>query len=166
MPTTSQILRKDKTLFALTGARQNILSNVLELSEPQCDEIFLGVWSVKDLLAHLTGWDYANLNAVKSVLDSKVPTFYEYRDSDWRTYNTILVKKYRRDSMSELMAAAKASQERLIKFLQTIPPEHFNKDFGVHFRGYKVTIQRLLEAETEDEQVHAKQIADFFKVSQ
>lgn len=25
------------------------------------DEIFLGDWSVKDLLAHLVGWDYTNL---------------------------------------------------------------------------------------------------------
>ena len=51
----------------------------------------------------------------------------------------------------------------MIEFLQTIPPEKFNKDFGVRFRGYKVTIQRLLEAEREDEQTHLGQIRDFFK---
>ena len=40
--------------------------------------------------------------------------------------------------------------------------EH-NKDFGVRFRGYNVTIQRLLEAEQKDEQTHLGQIIAFFK---
>jgi hypothetical protein len=59
----------------------------------------------------------------------------------------------------------KDSQEKLIEFLQTIPAENFNKDFGVRFRGYKVTMQRLLEAEWKDEQTHLQQIVDFFKES-
>jgi hypothetical protein len=37
---------------------------------------------------------------------------------------------------------------------------------GVRFRGYKVMIQRLLEAETEDEQTHLQQIAYFHKEAQ
>jgi hypothetical protein len=99
------------------------------------------------------------------VLAGQVPSFYEYRDHDWQTYNAILVKKNKKGSIHELLATAKDSQERLIKFLRTIPPEHFNKDFGARFRGYKVTIQRLLEAETEDEQTHYEQIIGFFKRS-
>jgi hypothetical protein len=40
-----------------------------------------------------------------------------------------------------------------------------NKDFGVRFHGYKVTIQRLLEAEAKGEQIHRQQITAFFKES-
>jgi hypothetical protein len=39
------------------------------------------------------------------------------------------------------------------------------KDFGRWFHGYKVTVQRLLEAETKGEQIHYKQITDYFKES-
>jgi hypothetical protein len=53
----------------------------------------------------------------------------------------------------------------LLDFLAIIPPEKFNKDFGVRFRGYKVTVQRLLEAELEDEKTHLQQITDCFKDS-
>lgn len=63
----------------------------------------------------------------------------------------------------ELLASAKASQEKLVGVLQTVPPEHFNRDFSVRFRGYKVTIQRLLEAEEKDEQTHLQQILGYFK---
>jgi hypothetical protein len=75
----------------------------------------------------------------------------------------MLVKKYKKSSSKELLTSMKASQDKLIGLLQTVPPEDFNRDFGVRFRGYKVTIQRLLEAETKDEQTHLGQMIDFFK---
>ena len=159
----SQILRKEQIISNLFETRQDILSEVSRLSDAEQDQIFLGIWSIKDLLAHFIGWDKTNLAAVKSVLDGQVPAFYEHRDPDWGTYNAILVKTYRKNSIQELITAAKASQQRLIKFLHTIPPENFNKDFGVRFRGYKVTIQRLLEAETKDEQIHLQQIIGYFE---
>jgi hypothetical protein len=145
--------------------RQKILAESSKLSEAQQDQVFLGIWSVKDLLAHFIGWDATNLHAVKSVVKGQVPFFYKHRDHDWQMYNAMLVKKYKTESFKELLAAVKDSQEKLIELLQTIPPENFNKDFGVRFHGYKVTIQRLLEAETKDEQTHQQQIIDFFKES-
>ena len=165
MPTKSQIFRKDQILSSLIGTRQSILAEVSELSEIEQDQVFLGIWSVKDLLAHLVGWDETNLQAVKSVMGGQLPAFYEHRDRDWQTYNAMLVKKHKKDSFRELLAALKASQEKLIEFLQMVPAEHFARDFGVRFRGYKVTIQRLLNAEWRDEQIHLQQIIDFFKES-
>jgi hypothetical protein len=165
MATKSQILRKEQILSKLLETRQNVLTEVSKLSEAEQDQVFLGIWSIKDLLAHLIGWDKTNLNAIRSVIRNQVPSFYEYHDHDWRTYNAMLVKKNKKDSCKELIATAKSSQQKLIEFLQKIPPEDFNKDFGVRFRGYKVTIQRLLEAEADDERTHSGQITDFFKRS-
>lgn len=163
MPTKSQILRKAQIISNLIDVRQNILSAASALSDAQPDQIFLGIWSIKDLVAHLIGWDETNLAAIKSVRKGRIPAFYEHRDHDWQTYNALLVKKYKKGPFKEQLATATASQKRFIEFLQTIPPEDLNKDFGVRFRGYKVTIQRLLEAEYKDEQTHLKQIRDFFK---
>lgn len=164
MATRSQILRKEQILSDLMETRRKLLAASSSLSSAQGDQVFLGVWSVRDLLAHLIGWDNSNLEAAKRVLNGQVPAFYEHHDRDRQTYNAMLVKKYKKKSSRELLVKAKTSQEKIIRFMQTIPPEHFNKDFGVRFRGYKVTIQRLLEAETKDEQTHLQQILDFFKV--
>ncbi|HEX6035728.1 MAG TPA: DinB family protein [Anaerolineales bacterium] len=163
MATRAQILRKEQTLSSLKETRQNILAEASKLSKRQWDQVFLGSWSIKDLVAHLIGWDDTNLEAIQNVLAGKLPAFYEYRDPDWRTYNAMLVKKHKVNSSKEILTKAKDSQEKLIQFLQTVPPEQFNKDFGVRFRGYKVTIQRLLEAERGDEQTHLQQIMDFVK---
>ena len=155
--------RKEEIISALVKARQDILAEVSLLSKADRNRIFLGTWSVKDLLAHLAGWDFTNIDAIKSVLAGKLPSFYEYRDRDWQTYNAMLVGKYKRNSFRELLATVKRSQKELIEFLQPIPPEYFGKDFDVRFRGYKVTIQRLLEADIKDGQVHFQQIVDFFR---
>jgi len=153
---------KEWGISEMQRVRSELMAEVAALSRRERDTVFLGIWSVRDLLAHLAGWDYANLDAAKSILAGKSPAFYEQKDRDWQTYNAMLVKKYRRNTFRELLATLKSSQKKLINYLQTIPPEHFNKDFGVRFRGYKVTIQRLLEADVKDVQIHHQQIVDFF----
>lgn len=165
MPTQSQILRKEQVLSGLLKTRQAILAEAANLSDEQQIQVFLGIWSIKDLLAHLIGWDSTNLKAVRSVLNGKVPDFYKHHGREWQEYNALLVKKYKKDSFKELLADARESQERLLDFLTTIPPEKFSKDFGVRFRSYKVTVQRLLEAELVDEKTHLHQIIRFFKGS-
>jgi len=165
MASKAQVLKRDQVLSALVETRKDIITRASALSKEEQEHIFLGIWSVKDLIAHLAGWDFTNLEAVKSVLAGKVPAFYEQHDRDWQTYNATLVKKYTKDSFRELLATVRDSQKKLVEYLQSVPPEHFSRDFGVRFRGYKVTVQRLLEAEIKDEQVHCRQVIDFFKES-
>lgn len=159
------LIRREEIIAALIKARQDILIESSVLSKADRNRVFLGIWSIKDLLAHLAGWDFTNADAVRSVLAGRVPAFYEHHDRDWQTYNAMLVGKYRKGPFRELIATVKNSQKKLVEFLQTIPPEYFNRDFGVRFRGYKVTIQRLLEAEVRDERVHCQQIRGFFRES-
>ena len=143
-------------------ARSEILTEVAALSPKERDTVFLGIWSVKDILAHLVGWDFANMDAVHNVLEGKLPAFYEHYDHDWRTYNALLVERYKKGSFKELLASVKASQIKLVELAQSVPTEQFNKDFGVRFRRSKVTIQRLLEADIKDVRIHRQQIVDFF----
>lgn len=154
--------KKEWLISEMQRVRSELLTEVAALSRRERDTVFLGIWSVRDLLAHLAGWDFANLDAAKSILAGKLPSFYEYRDRDWQTYNALLVKKYRRDNFRELLATLKQSQKKLVAYVQTIPPEDFNRDFGVRYRGYRVTIQRLLQADIKDVQIHHQQVVDFF----
>jgi len=155
--------KKEQLLAELRETRSGILKETAVLSAEKQEMIFLGIWSVKDLLAHLAGWDYTNLDAVKAVLAGELPSFYEHHSRDWQTYNAMLVAKYKRDSFREIFALVENSQHELIEFLRSVAPENLDKDFGVRFRGYKVTIRRLLEAEIKDEQAHCQQVRDFFK---
>ena len=153
--------KKDKIISELVETRRKILDAASSLSPAEQDEIFLGVWSVKDLLAHLVGWDFTNLEAAKEILAGKTPKFYSYHDRDWKTYNARLVTEYKRDDFADLLSAVEDSHQTLIDFLKTIPPQEFDKDRGVRFKGYKVTIAGLLQVEIDDEKTHHTQIEEF-----
>jgi hypothetical protein len=153
--------KKDELIADLIETRRKIMDITSSFSATEQDEVFLGIWSIKDLLAHLIGWLEANRKAVKAIRAGKLPDFYAYKDRDWQTYNARLVRKYKRDSLAELMSTLQVSHQKLMDSVRIIPAEELEQDYGVRFNGYKVTIARLLAAELKDEKVHYTQIEMF-----
>ncbi len=125
------------------------------------NEVFLGEWSMRDLVAHLIGWDHANRDAAQDIREGQLPAFYELRDADWRTINRQFVREYNKGSWAELLEAAKQSQARLWEYVGTIPDDELLQDFGVRYNGVRVTIARLLAAEASDEKKHYEQIQEW-----
>lgn len=150
--------KKGQLIAGLIETRSKILNAALTLAPAEQDRVFLGVWSARDMLAHLAGWDVTNLAAAKALLAGRLPAFYAYRDPDWKTYNARLVLKYRRDRFADLVALTRETHQALMEFLAALPADDFDRDRGVRFRGYKVTIARLLEAELKDEKIHQAQL--------
>lgn len=157
--------KKEQIIAELTEARREILDAAAQLQAEQQDQVFLGVWSVNDLLAHLMGWDLANLAAAREVLAGQLPAFYAYHDRDWQTYNARLVTQHTQAGWAKMVASVEESHRKLIDYVRTIPAEELERDRGVRFKGYKVTIARLLQAEAGDEKQHAAQIRDFWRLS-
>ena len=146
---------KDKRLElieALLSARRKVLQAAQTLSPQQRDEVFLGLWSARDLLAHLAGWDVTNRQAVQEILAGQRPSFWQYQDRDWQSYNARLVAQYRRDDWAELLALVDEQHRALIDFLQTVPAEEY-----LHYPA----IGRLLRTEASDEEQHARQLDEF-----
>jgi hypothetical protein len=144
--------KKDEIISGLVAARTLLLDSAISLAPRAQDEVFLGEWSVKDLLAHLVGWDHTNLSAVEEILAGQKPGFWAHYDRDWKSYNAQLVAEYKRDGFSELATAAEQSHRELIDYLQTVPADQYLK---------RRQIGSLLRAETEDEEEHHRQIQEF-----
>lgn len=158
MSKKSETIKKE-IISTLLSTHAAILHAASQLSSTAQDTFFLGVWSAKDLIAHLAGWDLTNLAAAKDIQAGKPPKFYGHFDQDWKTYNAGLVAKYKRDDFEDLLALARDSHGQLIAYLESVPVEALEEDFGVRSgRGTRVTIARLLQAEWEDEQEHLRQI--------
>jgi hypothetical protein len=154
---------KDEVITGLIEARECILAAASAVPPEKQDEVFLGVWSMKELLAHLVGWDYANLQAAQEILGDCLPSFYAHHDRGWKSYNEGLVVQYRRGDYDELLASVEGSHRELIAYLKTVPAEEFERDRGLRAGRYKVTIARLLRAETDDEKKHCAQIREFLR---
>ena len=153
--------KKDEVISGLVKSRACILAAASLLPAKKRDQAFLGVWSVKDLLAHLVGWDFTNVEATKEILAGKLPSFYAHHDRDWRTYNAGLVERYKKDDWTSMVSAVEESHRKLIEFLKGVAAEEFGRDRGLRTGRYKVTIARLMKAETTDERKHCEQIREF-----
>jgi hypothetical protein len=140
---------KDAIIAGLVEARNQILDAARLLSPAQRDEILTGIWSVKDLLAHLAGWDYTNLQAVGEILAGQKPSFWQYHDPNWKSYNARLVAQYKREDWEELLALVQESHRKLIDFLQTVPADEYLK---------RKQIGSLLRTEAQDERKHHDQV--------
>lgn len=153
--------KKEQVITRLVEVRERIVLLVASLPPGKQDEIFLGEWSVKDLLAHLIGWDLANLAMVQEILAGKLPGFYAHYDPDWRSYNAQLVARHKVDDLTELLSSVWAWHGRLIQCLQTVPAEELGRDRGLRYKGYPVTIAGELEVEIRDEEKHYRQLRSF-----
>lgn len=152
---------KAELLAEVLNARSKALNALHALPPDRRREPFLGVWSSYELVAHLIGWDFTNLQAVEDVLAGQLPRFYAHHDRDWRTYNAHLVATYAVEGWDDLLAAVADSHRQLMARLSELPAGEFEKERGIRFRGWKVTIARLLQAEAEDESTHAAQVTAF-----
>jgi hypothetical protein len=155
--------RKADTISGLRDARERILALAAILKHDQRDEIYLGTWSAREVLAHLAGWLETNVQATNEILAGEVPSFYEYADKDWASYNALLVSKYALDDFEELLLVFRETHNRFLGIVEGIPATDLWMDRGIHTRGSKVTIGRLLEAELQDEEEHYLQLRQFIE---
>ena len=153
--------RKQALIDDLIEARRHVLDAAQSLPADAAAEIFLGTWSVKELLAHLVGWDFTNLHAIQEIINGQYPTFFRYYDQDWHSYNQQLVEKYHKEALFELLTEAKDSHRQLIEFLRSCSAEDLVKGRVRRENGRSVTIRNLLTAEARDEGTHAEQVLAF-----
>ncbi len=161
MTPTSRDAKKDALLAALVDTRRQILAAASALPAKKRDEVFLGTWSVKDLLAHLEGWDFANIEAIGAIQGGRLPGFYAHQDRDWTSFNAMLVAQYGKTRFADLARDVRASHRQLIAALQAVPAYEFDRDRGLRAKGWIVTVARLMRAEHKDEQEHLKQVQEW-----
>jgi hypothetical protein len=151
--------RKESVIAGLVKTRREILEGAVTIPVERRDAAFVGVWSIQDLLAHLAGWDYTNLEGVQALLKGEVPGFFASHDRDWKTFNAALVASHRRDDLTEMIAIVQKSQSELVAFLDTLSDEDFLR--VVRVNTFRMSIGALLNFEIRDEKVHLEQIRQF-----
>ena len=154
--------RRRQLIDGLAAARSHVLEAARAVPPERVAEIFLGTWSLKDLLAHLEGWDYTNLEAIQEILAGRPPSFFQHYDKDWGSYNRGLVETYQRDSFAQLLAEVGDSHRRLVDYLESLPAREVALGKVRRATGRSVSVATLLRAEARDEEKHAGQVRAYF----
>jgi len=155
--------QKATLISNFTDTRSSILRAAGSIPDDRIDEVFVGSWGILELLAHLRGWDLTNIQAAKDILSGKVPDFYAESDKDWASYNAKLVSQHREADLESMIASVDSSRSDLVALLNQLDAKDIFGDHGVRRGSYKVTIARLIEAETKDEIEHLDQIRRFME---
>jgi len=155
--------KKVNLITEFNETRSKVLASARLFSGESVQKVFVGSWGILDILAHLKGWDLTNLDAAKDILLGKVPDFYAYYDKDWALYNAKLVAQHRHPDLDMMIEAVDESRAEMVEYLKQLSPEDLFGDHGVRRKHYKVTISRLIEADTKDVLEHLDQIRQFLK---
>jgi hypothetical protein len=156
--------KKQALIADLLDARSQLLTAASTVPPDRADVPFLGAWSLHDIVAHLIGWDHTNLQAIAEVRSGCLPQFYSAYDSDWHTYNAVLVQRHKQPTLAETLACVVASHSDLVAALEALPAADLTCDYGVRSAGRRrVTVAMLVQAETSDERKHAEQIRTFVR---
>lgn len=160
-PPWEAVSERQSLIGQFVDIRSQLVRAAAEIPAEKRDVAFVGTWDIKDLLAHLIGWDYTNIHTVRDIVAGRLPSFYERHDPGWSTYNTTLVQKHRTNDWNALLAALDRSQDAVVAILQCLPESEFERQRHLPGRERPLGISGLLRAAIRDEEEHRLQIEAF-----
>ena len=114
-------------------------------------------WTIKEVLAHISGWDAVGTSTVRAHLAGEQPPPLEIRGID--AYNAYLVAGCETMSYQEVVEDWKRARRQLVHALSETPPEKLRE--RVHFPwGEMGNIHRLVSILSEHEREHAQEIME------
>jgi hypothetical protein len=149
----------DELIVRLDKARGQ-LSALLPSIEPyQDNEIYPG-WTIKEMLAHITGWDDLVIAFLDAFMKEEQPQTPSYRMID--EYNQETVSTRAPLDFEQTFREWISTRENLKNRLKDMPAERFSKSFLLPW-GDPGTIQDLLEVFIHHEHQHADHIGEWLK---
>jgi len=146
---------------AFEGTREALLREADAIPPELRTTPFVGHWNLMDLLAHLVGWDYTNIEAIEQLGAGLTPTFYSHYDPGWAAYNQQLIDRYGGDDWQALRDALVLSQGAVVAKLRLLPATEMAREHRDPGRRRPMTVAGILRAAIRDEREHLVQVRAF-----
>ncbi len=146
------ISEKEEVLQRLDDARYD-----LEVLLPRVDpskEIYPD-WTIRQLLAHLTGWDDSTIDSLRAHLAGEPPATPADRGID--EYNARTVSSRQDLDLEHVLKECLKTRQVLRKIVQEMPEDKFAEQLVVAW-GEKGTVAQLIDTFIEHEKEHAEDI--------
>jgi hypothetical protein len=131
---------------------------------PQADpdrEIYPG-WTIKHMLAHMTGWDDATIDALRAHVSGRPPSVEAVRSID--EYNALTVSSRQDLEYQQVLREWRLTRQVLRTILEKMPEDKLLEPLVVPW-GEKTTVAFLVEMFREHEQEHLRDIRSWMKNS-
>ena len=122
-------------------------------------EIYIG-WGLKDLLAHMSGWDDVVIEALHAHKNNEAVSTRVTTGID--AYNAKTVTTRKSLTLGQVKKEWKTTRENLVQALDDLPDEKFNQPLTFPW-GEKGTVAYLIEIFVEHEEFHGKHLEEWLK---
>ncbi len=138
-----------------TSARLELL--LVQLSVERMNQPgAVGVWSVKDALAHIAFWERHLVNVLRAAVRGETPDL-DAEDAT-ETRNASVVKQYYLRPLSAVIADWHAAREDLLDQLEGLSDEDLNDPDRFVWSGGRTLLDRIAANSYAHEQEHIEQI--------
>ena len=150
---------QEKTIQRLNRSRQQMLKAMAGLNEGQASSLTVtGVWTIKDLLGHITAWDTTILHPLE--LFHTGNEFITEPIEDYLAWNDDQAEQRAVQSFSQTRVEFIEIRSALIAAYQSLPADMLLKVFTAPW-GDKYTISKMISGLAWHEAEHAKEISQW-----
>lgn len=107
------------------GAYKDLQLVVRDLPDEKMNEVCLGEWSSKDLLAHLASWDEFAAEDLRRVGRGHVPCLAAFKPAEIDQWNEFFMKMRRFWPLVQVRFESQHSHDDLVKVLNFLPETMF-----------------------------------------
>jgi len=118
-------------------------------------------WSPRDVVAHLIGWNRYIIKGSKQIRRGELP-FYDINPGhDYSKVNALLIQEYSNTDRKEMLDELQVSAQELQRFIRSLEPRVWSRDYGVRHKGAIITIQNTVDELIEDYDIHKERIQEW-----
>lgn len=147
-----------KSLLLLLDETRSNIEKLLPDIDPQ-KEIYPG-WTIKDMLAHMTGWDDVIIDSLRAHVIDRPPTFPAISSLD--EYNASTVSSRKELDFEHVLGEWLLTRKLLLTIIEQLTEERFLSPVIVPWGG-KSTVTNLVDIFRVHEEEHTQDILAWLK---
>lgn len=148
---------RDSLLHRLDETRSKIEGLLLKIDRGK--EIYPG-WSIKDMLAHMTGWDDATIDSLRAHVIGRAPSVATISSLD--KYNNLTVSSRKDLEYDEILKEWRLTRQVLRTIIEEMPEDKFLEPLIVPW-GRNATVAYLVEMFRDHEEEHVRDLDEWLK---
>lgn len=142
----------------LSTARENVINTVNKIDPKKADEVILGTWNLKDIIAHLSGWANHQIAVLRAIKSNKTPSDYGNVDE----YNCQSTESRKNKSWEEIYKEFKEKSGQLVKEYESLTDINWKQ---LIWPNRKTTPEKFVKIEIKHyQETHLPQIKKLLEV--
>jgi hypothetical protein len=153
----------------MTADKRDFLLQPLDETRLQIEEIIPKIdpakeiypgWTIRQMLAHITGWDDASIDALRAHALGRSPSIPAIHSLD--EYNNLTVTSHKDLNFDQILKEWRLKRLVLRDIIKQLPEEKILEPIAVPW-GKKTTLPKLLDIFSHHEKEHTQDVNEWLK---